>query len=56
VESLVSMSARTSHPRREVRERMGIPDGLVRMSLGIEDAQDLIEALIEALEPEMAAQ
>ncbi|MDL2258146.1 aminotransferase class I/II-fold pyridoxal phosphate-dependent enzyme [Eubacteriales bacterium OttesenSCG-928-K08] len=34
---------------REVREAMGIDDGLVRLSVGIEDVNDIIESLQHAL-------
>jgi len=45
VESLVSMPFNTSHAglSKEKRNRMGISEGLVRLSCGIEDAEDLIE-------------
>jgi cystathionine gamma-synthase/methionine-gamma-lyase len=47
----VSHSGSSSH--REVspaqRKRLGITDGLVRISVGIEDAQDLIEDIDQAL-------
>ena len=33
----------------EVRRRNGIPDGLIRLSVGIEDADDLIADLDQAL-------
>ena len=33
-----------------VRNRVGITDGLVRLSVGIEDAEDIIEDLEQALE------
>jgi cystathionine beta-lyase/cystathionine gamma-synthase len=32
------------------RQRIGLTDGLVRLSVGLEDADDLIEALREALD------
>jgi cystathionine beta-lyase/cystathionine gamma-synthase len=35
---------------REERDKAGITDGLVRYSVGIEDAEDLIEDLRQALE------
>jgi cystathionine beta-lyase/cystathionine gamma-synthase len=35
--------------QKEKREKGGITDGLVRMSVGIEDPEDLIHALEEAL-------
>jgi cystathionine beta-lyase/cystathionine gamma-synthase len=34
---------------QEVRERIGITDGLVRLSVGIEDAEDIIADLDQAL-------
>ena len=37
-----------SIPKAE-REAVGITDGLVRLSVGLEDKDDLIEALEEAL-------
>jgi cystathionine gamma-lyase len=51
VESLVDHPATMTHasvPRAE-RERAGITDDLVRVSVGIEDAEDLIEDLDQAL-------
>lgn len=51
VESLVSHPASMTHasiPAQE-RARMGISDGLVRFSIGIEDASDLIEDLKASL-------
>ena len=52
VESLVTLPATTSHAgmSREDRQRMGVSDGLVRVSVGIEDTQDLIEDFRTALE------
>ena len=48
----VSHSASSSH--REVspaqRKRLGITDGLVRISVGVEDVEDLIEDIDQALE------
>jgi len=35
--------------KKEDREKMGIDDGLVRLSVGIEDADDIIESLKHAL-------
>jgi len=51
VESLVSMPFNTSHAElsEEERRRMGIDKGLVRLSCGIEDAEDLIEDIDQAL-------
>ncbi len=51
VESLVTILARTSHldiPRAE-RLAMGVGDGLVRLSVGIEDVGDLLTDLDQAL-------
>ncbi|MGH9458328.1 MAG: trans-sulfuration enzyme family protein [Thermoanaerobaculia bacterium] len=51
VETLVTRPAETSHsslPRQD-REALGIPDGLVRVSVGIEDADDLIADFDAAL-------
>jgi cystathionine beta-lyase/cystathionine gamma-synthase len=51
VESLLTRPAATSHSglTREERLKIGITDGLIRMSVGIEDTDDLIEDLREAL-------
>ncbi|MHB1434895.1 MAG: trans-sulfuration enzyme family protein [Thermoplasmata archaeon] len=53
VESLVSVPPDTSHRRLDAAERarLGIGDSLVRLSVGIEEAADLIRDLREALEP-----
>jgi cystathionine beta-lyase/cystathionine gamma-synthase len=50
-ESLVSEPRLTSHTHlsSEERARHGIPDGFVRLSCGIEDAEDLIAVLEQAL-------
>jgi cystathionine gamma-synthase len=52
VESLVAHPATMTHASMtpEARGRAGIRDGLVRLSVGIEDAADLIEDLRQALE------
>ena len=34
---------------KEERERLGITDGLLRISVGIEDAEDLVEDLGQAI-------
>jgi len=49
--SLIVHSASTSHRAvpREQRVAMGIADGLVRLSIGVEAAEDLIEDLEQAL-------
>ena len=51
VESLVSQPCNTSHHSisREDRERRGITDGMLRLSIGLEDASDLIADLNQAL-------
>ena len=51
VESLVSEPRFTSHAHlsQEQRAKIGIPDGFVRLSVGIEDAEDLIADLEQAL-------
>lgn len=51
VESLVNHPAIMTHASipREIRERIGVVDGLVRLSVGIEDADDLIADLHQAL-------
>ena len=52
VESLINHPARMTHgsiPKDE-RERRGITDGLLRLSVGIESARDLIADLRQALE------
>ena len=51
VESLISHPATMTHASvpAETRERLGITDGLVRISVGIEDVEDIIEDLDQAL-------
>jgi cystathionine beta-lyase/cystathionine gamma-synthase len=52
VESLINHPARMTHgsiPKDE-RERRGITDGLLRLSVGIESAHDLIADLRQALD------
>lgn len=52
VETLISHPALMTHASipAEVRQRIGITDGLVRISVGIEDVEDLIADLERALE------
>jgi cystathionine gamma-lyase len=52
VESLVEIPAVMSHASHppEVRKKLGINDSLVRLSVGIEDVEDLIEDLRQGLE------
>lgn len=51
VESLICHPARMTHGSipKEDRERRGVTDGLLRLSVGIEDAEDLIADLDAAL-------
>ena len=51
VETIVGPPATTSHVEctREEREAMGIPESLIRYSTGIEDTEDLIADLEQAL-------
>ena len=51
VETVVGPPATTSHVEcsREEREAMGIPESLIRYSVGIEETDDLIEDLQQAL-------
>lgn len=52
VESLVAHPASMTHAAMdpEARQRAGLSDGLVRLSVGIEDADDLCEAVQKALD------
>jgi cystathionine beta-lyase/cystathionine gamma-synthase len=52
VETLLTVPARTSHAglAPEERHRLGISDGLVRMSVGIEATDELLEDLAQALD------
>lgn len=52
VESLVGHPATMTHASipKEVREKVGVTDGLIRLSLGVEDVEDLIEDLSTALD------
>jgi cystathionine beta-lyase/cystathionine gamma-synthase len=51
VETLISHPAIMTHASvpREIRQQIGITDGLVRISVGIEDVEDLIADLDQAL-------
>lgn len=51
VETLISLPALMTHASvpPEVRQKIGITDGLVRLSVGIEDVEDLIADLDHAL-------
>ncbi|HEX8825283.1 MAG TPA: cystathionine gamma-synthase [Archangium sp.] len=52
VESLIEHPAIMTHASvpKETREQLGITDGFIRLSVGIEDAQDLVDDLKQALE------
>ncbi|MCR1813244.1 bifunctional cystathionine gamma-lyase/homocysteine desulfhydrase [Staphylococcus xylosus] len=51
VESLISVPALMTHASipKDIREKEGIADGLIRLSVGIEDTEDLVEDLKTAL-------
>jgi len=51
VETLISLPALMTHASmpQETRERVGITEGLVRLSVGIEDVEDIIGDLDQAL-------
>ena len=51
VESLIGHPARMTHASvpPAMRQAMGLTDSLVRLSCGVEDAEDLIEDLDQAL-------
>jgi O-succinylhomoserine sulfhydrylase len=50
--SLATHPATTTHMRigPEERGRLGITDGIIRLSVGLEDKHDLIEDLAQALD------
>ena len=52
VESLACHPASMTHASipRDIREKVGITDGLIRISVGIEGADDLIADLQQAIE------
>ena len=51
VESLISLPAQMTHASmpKEMRDKVGITDSLVRLSVGIEDVEDIIADLDQAL-------
>jgi cystathionine beta-lyase/cystathionine gamma-synthase len=51
VDSIISEPRYTSHAHLTTEERtaLGIPDGFLRLSVGIEDANDLIADIEQAL-------
>ncbi|MCQ2069616.1 MAG: PLP-dependent aspartate aminotransferase family protein [archaeon] len=57
VESLVCHPASMTHASipKDIREREGITDNLIRLSVGIEDVEDLIEDIENALEASKVA-
>ncbi|HEX7938011.1 MAG TPA: PLP-dependent transferase, partial [Gemmatimonadaceae bacterium] len=58
VESLISQPASMTHASvpPEDRAKLGITDGLVRLSCGVEDTEDLLADLEQAIEGLPAAQ
>lgn len=52
VDTLVEHPASMTHAvmPREVRERMGITDGLVRVSVGIEDKEDILADFAQGID------
>ena len=51
MESLVCHPATMTHASipRKIREAVGITDGLIRLSIGIENAEDLLADLEQAI-------
>jgi cystathionine beta-lyase/cystathionine gamma-synthase len=51
VETLISLPAMMTHASmpKEVQERVGITEGLIRLSVGIEDVEDILADLDQAL-------
>ncbi|ATA60753.1 cystathionine gamma-synthase [Geobacillus stearothermophilus] len=51
VESLISLPGKMTHASipKERREQLGITDGLIRLSVGLEDVNDLLDDLAQAL-------
>ncbi len=51
VETLISLPAQMTHASmpKEVRERAGITESLIRLSVGIEDVEDIVADLDQAL-------
>ena len=54
--SIVTHPATTTHQRLtpDARAKMGISDGMLRLSVGLEDAEDLIDDLRQALDTRTA--
>ncbi|WIA36723.1 hypothetical protein OEZ86_007995 [Tetradesmus obliquus] len=57
VETLVTRPSTTTHVglTREQREAIGIGEGLIRVAVGIEDGQDLVDDFMQALDVAAAA-
>ena len=53
VETTLCQPVATSHQKMSVaeRKRLGITDSLLRLSVGIEDAEDISSDLLQALNP-----
>ena len=51
VETTICQPVATSHQKMSAaeRQRLGITDGLLRLSVGIEDAEDIAADLLQAL-------
>jgi len=52
IDTLILHPASSSHLKvdPEVRRKAGISDGLIRISVGIEDPQDILDDLLQAIE------
>jgi len=52
IETLIQHPASMTHSKlsKEAKEKAGISDGLVRISIGIEEVEDIIADLEQALE------
>ena len=52
VESLACHPATMTHASipKEIREKVGITDGLIRLSIGIENIEDIIEDIKQAID------
>ena len=52
IESLIEHPAIMTHASipKDVREKIGVKDGLIRLSVGIEDVEDLQNDLTQALQ------
>ncbi len=50
--SIVTHPSTTTHQRlsAEQRQKLGISDGLVRLSIGLEDSDDLLRDILNALQ------